>query len=99
MAIANLTRMSVETLAVRIAAAKRIEREAKADIAALTEQIMARGLVAGQSIETTDATVTLSKSYERTDLDSALIKATFTDWQDRFAKVTTIRESVRVTFH
>lgn len=95
MTIANISRMSVDTLATRLAEAKRVAKQAESDIKDLSAQLIAKGV---ETVETDIARVTVTSAYDRVDLDTAAVKRDFTDWQDRYGKVTHVSSSVRVTF-
>lgn len=95
MTIANISRMSVDTLAIRISEAKRIQRQAESDIKELSAQLIAKGV---DRIETDISTVTVSNAYDRVDLDTNAVKSDIPDWKDKYGKVTHISPSVRVTF-
>lgn len=98
MTIANISRMTVDTLANRLSEAKRVEKQTKADIAALTAALLAKGVDEGTSVETDISTVTVTKAYDRVDLDQTKVKSDIPDWKDKYGKTVHIGSSVRITF-
>lgn len=86
--------ISDATLLAKASIAKREANEAKKAYDAYAALIVSRGI----SGETDISTVTLTKEYERVDLDQTAVKSDNPDWQDKWGKVVHIGHSVRITF-
>lgn len=86
--------ISNATLLIRASEAKRALNAAERTYKELAALIIERGI----SGETDISTVTLSKAYDRVDLDTNAVKLDNPDWKDKYGKVTHISPSVRITF-
>jgi hypothetical protein len=86
--------ISDATLLAKAADAKRALNEAEATYKAYAAIIAERNV----SGETDIAKVTVTKPYDRVDLDQTAVKAAFPAWQDMYGKTVHIGPSVRITF-
>lgn len=96
MAIANLTRMTDDTLAARMVAAKRALNDAQATYDALAAEAVKREWP--ETIHTDGGIVTYSPASKRVGLDGEKAKSLIPNWRETCVKETNVKASVRVTF-